>query len=128
MMLHLRSEGVLKAIRRRHELALASAAVFAEVDVLLTPTTPTTAFEAEGTLRGEVAGQEVTLMGLSAPFTAPFNMTGQPGVSLPAGFVDGLPVGLQVVARRHEDALCFAAAALFESLAPWPKLAPLAYT
>jgi aspartyl-tRNA(Asn)/glutamyl-tRNA(Gln) amidotransferase subunit A len=127
LMLNLRGEGVLKAIRRRHELALASAAVFAEVDVLLTPTTPTTAFAAEGTLRGEVAGQEVTLMGLSAPFTAPFNMTGQPGVSLPAGFVDGLPVGLQVVARRHEDALCFAAAALFESLAPWPKLAPLAY-
>ena len=45
-----------KAIRRRHELLLASAAVFVEVDLLLTPTTPTTAFAAEGMLAGTVDG------------------------------------------------------------------------
>jgi aspartyl-tRNA(Asn)/glutamyl-tRNA(Gln) amidotransferase subunit A len=104
----------------------ASATVFADVDLLLTPTTPTTAFQAEGCLGGTVNGKEVSLMGLSAPFTAPFNLTAQPACSIPAGFVDGMPAALQVVARRHEDIHCLAAAALLEQIRPWPKLAPLA--
>lgn len=121
---NLRAEHLGRAIRRRHELLLASAEVFSEVDLLLTPTTATTAYQAEGTLSGPVNGVEVDLMILSATFTAPFNITGQPGFSIPAGLVDGMPVGMQVVARRHEDDLCVAAAALMESARPWPKLAP----
>jgi Asp-tRNA(Asn)/Glu-tRNA(Gln) amidotransferase A subunit family amidase len=105
----------------------AIAEVWSQVDVLLTPTTATPAFEAEGRLVGEVAGREVNLMGLSAAFTAPFNLSGQPAASIPCGLVDGMPVALQVVARRHEDELCFAAGALLEEARPWPKLAPLAY-
>ena len=50
------------AIRRRHEILVASAALFEQVDLLLTPTTPTTAYQAEGTLVGEVNGKEVDLM------------------------------------------------------------------
>ncbi|HEX6309997.1 MAG TPA: amidase family protein, partial [Acidimicrobiia bacterium] len=118
---------VFKAIRRRHELLSAASEVWSQVDVLLTPTTATTAFEAEGRLVGEVAGEQVNLMGLSAAFTAPFNMTGQPAASVPCGLVDGLPVGLQVVARRHEDDLCFAAGSVLEAARPWPKFAPLAF-
>jgi aspartyl-tRNA(Asn)/glutamyl-tRNA(Gln) amidotransferase subunit A len=121
---HLRAHHLGRAVVRRHELLTASAAVFSEVDLLLTPTTATTAYAAEGLLAGPVAGQEVNLMILSAAFTAPFNMTCQPGFSIPAGLVDGMPCGLQVVARRHEDDLCVAAATLMEQARPWPKLAP----
>jgi len=124
---HLRPDVLLKAVRGRRATVAAAAMIFAEVDLLLTPTTPTPAFEAEGRLAGTVNGKEVSLMGLSAPFCAPFNLTGQPGVSIPSGLVDGLPVALQVVARRHEDLHCMAAAALLEQQRPWPKLAPFAY-
>ena len=127
MMLHLRPSGLLKAIRRRHELLLATAKVWEQVDLVLTPTTPTAAIPAEGTLHGTVAGKDVGLFELSAAFTGVFNMTGQPAASIPVGLVDGLPVALQVVARRHEDALCFGAGALLEQVRPWPKFAPFAY-
>ncbi|MSO37129.1 MAG: amidase [Acidimicrobiia bacterium] len=123
---HLRARHLGDAVRRRHELLVASAQVFEEVDLLLTPTTPTTAYVAEGTMHGEVNGIDVDLMMLSAPFTAPFNMTGQPAMSLPAGLVDQMPCGLQVVARRLSDELCLAAGAVFEAARPWPKFAPSA--
>jgi aspartyl-tRNA(Asn)/glutamyl-tRNA(Gln) amidotransferase subunit A len=124
---NLRPDVLLKVVRRRHELLTAVAAVFENVDLLLTPTTPTPAFEAEGRLQGEVAGREVSLFRLSAPFTAPFNLTGQPAASIPAGLVDGLPVGLQVVARRHADLACLGAGAVLEAIRPWPKLAGFAF-
>jgi aspartyl-tRNA(Asn)/glutamyl-tRNA(Gln) amidotransferase subunit A len=123
--MHLRTEGLLKAMRRRQELLGAVGRVFEQVDLLLTPTTPVPAFEAEGTLAGEIAGQAVNLFHLSAPFTAIFNITGQPAASIPVGVVDDLPVALQVVARRHEDRHCLGAGALVEQARPWPKLAPL---
>lgn len=121
---HLRPEVVLKAIRGKRAALAATAAVFESVDLLLTPTTPTPAFEAEGRLYGTVNGKDVSLMGLSAAFTAPFNLSGQPACSIPVGFVDGLPVALQVVGRRFDDLACLAAAAVLEAERPWPKLAP----
>ncbi len=125
---HLRPDVLGKAIRRRHELLVVLAEVFGQIDLLLTPTTPKPALAAEGELTGEVNGKQVTLFGLSAPFVAPFNLSGQPAATIPAGLVDGLPVGLQVVARRHEDLACLAAGAVLEDARPWPKLAPYAYS
>ena len=52
------------------------------------------------------------------------NLYGSPAVSIPAGLVDGLPVGMQVLARHHADALLFDVALAVERDAPWPLVAP----
>jgi aspartyl-tRNA(Asn)/glutamyl-tRNA(Gln) amidotransferase subunit A len=54
------------------------------------------------------------------------NIYGNPAVSIPAGTVDGLPVGMQVLARHHEDALLFDVALAVERARPWPVVAPAA--
>jgi aspartyl-tRNA(Asn)/glutamyl-tRNA(Gln) amidotransferase subunit A len=124
MMDRLGADDLLRAIRRRQEVLAGIAAAFEHVDLVLTPTTATPAFAAEGPPPLEIAGQRVGGMG-SVPFTAPFNISGQPGVSIPAGLTsDGLPVGLQVVARRHEEPLVLAAGLVAETNRPWPKHAP----
>lgn len=128
MVERINAEQLLTALRRRDEMLAAVAAAFEHVDVLLTPTTATTAFVAEGPPPFEIAGQRVGGMG-SVPYTAPFNISGQPAVSIPAGLSnEGLPVGLQVVTRRHDEELVLAAGLVAESSRPWPKLAPMAYT
>ncbi|MGQ0826582.1 MAG: amidase [Actinomycetota bacterium] len=120
-------EQILRALRRRDEVLAAVGALFDDVDLLLLPTTATTAFVAEGPPPFEINGESVGGMG-SVPFTAPFNISGQPAVSIPAGLsADGLPVGLQVVARRHAEELVLACGLVAESNRPWPKLAPMAY-
>jgi aspartyl-tRNA(Asn)/glutamyl-tRNA(Gln) amidotransferase subunit A len=58
-------------------------------------------------------------------FTYPFNLTGQPAATVPCGFTrDGLPIGLQIVGRRLEDATVLRAAAAFEAAAPWADRRP----
>jgi aspartyl-tRNA(Asn)/glutamyl-tRNA(Gln) amidotransferase subunit A len=52
------------------------------------------------------------------------NLYGNPAVSIPAGLVDDLPVGMQVLARHHEDVLLFDVALAAERSMPWPRVAP----
>ncbi len=54
------------------------------------------------------------------------NLYGNPAVSIPAGTIDGLPVGMQVLAPHHQDALLFDVALTVERNRPWPKIAPAA--
>src|SRR5262249_33491084 len=54
------------------------------------------------------------------------NIYGNPAVSIPAGTIGGLPVGMQVLGRHHEDALLFDVALAAERAMPWPLVAPAA--
>ncbi len=119
-------DSLLRALRRRDELLAAIAKPFEQVDFLLTPTTATTAFVAEGPPPFEIAGQRVGGMG-SVPYTAPFNISGMTAVSIPTGCTsEGLPAALQVVTRRHDEELVLACGAIAEANRPWPKFAPMA--
>ncbi len=92
-------------------------------DLLITPTMPTTAF-APGPTPLEVAGRAIYGFGYT-PFTFPFNLTGQPAITVPCGFAaDGLPVGVQIVGPRFADALVLRAAAAFERARPWIQRRP----
>ena len=71
-----------------------------------------------------VNGEPVSPLGWM-PFTFPWNLTGQPAASVPIGFTAaGLPIGLQIVGRRHADASVLAASAAIEAASPWSDRRP----
>jgi aspartyl-tRNA(Asn)/glutamyl-tRNA(Gln) amidotransferase subunit A len=94
-------------------------AFFDRYDLLVTPTLPCPPFRAGADQPGWVAGRPTEYLSWTA-FTYPFNVTGQPAASVPCGHdANGLPVGLQIVGRRGEDALVLRAARAFELAFPW---------
>lgn len=107
----------------RQAMNEAMAEVFDQVDFVLTSTNPDVAFGCKGPLPSVVDGVEAG-MGNNGALTIPANIFGSPGVSIPAGTVNGLPVGLQVMARHHEEALLLDLALLAERERPWPLVAP----
>ena len=106
---------VQDAHRRRAEAGYAMAAFHQRYDLLLTPTTPTTAPLVRAP--GEMP-EGVDDLNTMVPFTFPFNMTGQPAVSVPCGVVDGRPIGLQIVGPPRGDALVLRVARAFEATQP----------
>ena len=99
-----------------------AARLFDDVDVVLTPTTAVPAFPAEGPPPEVIDGEPAHPLGASAtPFTMLANLCWNPAVSVPAGLTaDGLPVGLQIVARRHHDEVPLRLARIWEQTQPWP--------
>jgi aspartyl-tRNA(Asn)/glutamyl-tRNA(Gln) amidotransferase subunit A len=94
--------------------------VFESVDALVCPTSPKVAF-----ITGAI--QDPVEMYLNDALTIPVNLAGLPGISLPCGFSDGLPVGLQVIGPRLRDARVFRVAAAYETATNWHTVrAPLA--
>ena len=98
--------------------------LFEGYDLLLTPTLARPAFAVGLDNATEIAGRPVPEWAWS-PFTYPFNLTGQPAASVPCGFTKGgLPIGLQVVGRRFDDATVLRASAAFEAARPWAQNRP----
>lgn len=92
---------------------------FADVDVLVCPTSPTTAFKA-GEKKDDPLG-----MYLLDLMTIPVNLAGLPGLSLPCGFDDkGLPIGLQIIGNVLREDLVLQAAYAYEQSTDWHKHTP----
>ena len=90
---------------------------FDKYDLLLTPTAAVPAFPVGKRACGRGRG---LLDWELCPFTCVFNLTGNPAASVPCGFSsDGLPIGLQIVGRREDEATVLRASAAFEEAKPW---------
>ncbi|WP_312912964.1 amidase [Stutzerimonas nitrititolerans] len=95
---------------------------FSTYDLLLTPTIPVPAPEIGVNVPPEVAGRNIVSWVF---YTYPFNLTGQPAASAPAGMTKGgLPVGLQIVGPLHGECAIFRAAAALEEARPWAGRRP----
>ena len=101
-------EAYVRASRARTALCRSFAEAFETVDVLLSPTAPSVAFPL-----GERT-QDPMAMYAADVFTVPASLAGLPASSSPAGEVDGLPVGVQLIARPFEEARLFAAMQVFD--------------
>jgi aspartyl-tRNA(Asn)/glutamyl-tRNA(Gln) amidotransferase subunit A len=113
-----------RALRYRQALEETVADLFRDVDILLAPATAVAAFAADGPLPMEIDGKDASHCG-PVPFTMLANLCWNPAISVPAGLTaDGLPVGLQIVGRRHADDVVLRLARLYEQARPWPRLAP----
>ena len=116
----------VNAMHERGRYTTAWSEFFEEYDLLLSPTMQSTAF-AVGLDGPEVIDGRRFAPGDGAwaNLVLAANLTGQPAVTVPCGRGDdGLPIGLEITARRFEDALALRAAAAWETVAPWPLLAP----
>lgn len=82
--------------------------VFADYDLIVAPTTPNVAYD----FGANQDDPEATYM--NDVLTIPVNMAGLPGMSVPAGFVDGLPVGMQLIANRYQEETIYRAAYAYE--------------
>jgi Asp-tRNA(Asn)/Glu-tRNA(Gln) amidotransferase A subunit family amidase len=112
-----------KVEAQRTEANERMADMFDEADVVVCATNPDVAFPADigiSTRVGDVSvGPENN--GL---LTIPANIVGNPAISVPAGTLDGLPVGMQLIGRHHDDALLLDLALAVERERPWPLVAP----
>ena len=102
--------------------------IFDRYDLLVSPTMPTTAFQAGKPLVSVRPPHDRRMWGFPAhsPFTFPINAIGHPASSVPCGFDSfGLPIGLHIVGRRFEESTVLALASAFERARPWSGTRPL---
>ena len=102
-------------------MAVSVARAFGDLDFLLTPVAPMATYPADAP--GPIGPQQALA---HVGFTAPFNMSGHPAISVPWGVCgDGRPIGIQLVGRRHRDPEVLGLALACEQLRPpqpaWPS-------
>ncbi len=111
----------LKAQKVRRLITDDFRAAFQKVDLLVGPTTPTPAFAI-----GAKIDDPVTMY-LNDIYTIGANLAGLPGLSMPCGFVDGLPMGLQLIGPHFSEARLLGAAHQFQRATEWHTQAPGGY-
>jgi aspartyl-tRNA(Asn)/glutamyl-tRNA(Gln) amidotransferase subunit A len=109
---YLKAQKVRTLIRREFEQA------FERFDALVTPTSPTVPFKL-----GEKV-EDPLQMYLSDVCTLPINIAGIPGLSVPAGFADGLPVGMQILGKPFSEELLLRIGFAYEQATEWHKRRP----
>ncbi|MBP2622807.1 Asp-tRNA(Asn)/Glu-tRNA(Gln) amidotransferase subunit GatA [Streptococcus oricebi] len=97
------------------------AKVFENYDLILGPTAPTVAYDLGS------QNQDPVAMYLADLLTIPVNLAGLPGISIPAGFVEGLPVGLQLIGNHFDEKTIYQAAAAFEATTDYHKQQPIIF-
>jgi amidase len=121
------STGYLTALAQLQLLARGTVAFFADYDLLMTPVLaarPLPIGELHGC--GDEPMQDLRRSGRFAPYTALFNVTGQPAISLPVGFgEDGLPTAVQLVGHPLGEETLLQVAAQIEAARPWAERRPL---
>ena len=108
----------LKAQRIRRLIKNDFVSAFEEVDVILSPTTPNLAWKL-----GEKNNDPVSAY-LEDIYTITANLAGIPGLSMPAGFIDGLPVGVQLLAPYFQEGRLLNVAHQYQQVTEWHKQAP----
>ena len=108
----------LKAQRLRRMLRDEFRAALDRVDVIVTPTTPTTAFPLGSRIDDPVS------MYLSDIYTVSVNLAGLPAISVPAGFSDGLPIGMQIIGNYFQEARLLNVAHRYQQMTDWHKQVP----
>jgi aspartyl-tRNA(Asn)/glutamyl-tRNA(Gln) amidotransferase subunit A len=113
----------LKAQRLRRVLIDEVRAAFAGVDVLATPTLPLCGWEVSQS-HVEIAGQPEHVLHACWRYTYPWNLTGLPALSVPCGFADGLPVGLQLVGKPFDEATILRVGEAYQQATRWHEQHP----
>jgi aspartyl-tRNA(Asn)/glutamyl-tRNA(Gln) amidotransferase subunit A len=114
----------LAAQQARRKTIAAYRELWRAFDVLVTPTSPIAA-PLIGATTARLDGKDIPLLRAFLDLTLPFNLTGQPALSVPCGFTrHGLPIGLQLVGRPFEEATLFRAGAAYEAATDWHARKP----
>jgi aspartyl-tRNA(Asn)/glutamyl-tRNA(Gln) amidotransferase subunit A len=123
----LSGQDYVRSILRRNTIYEQIRRFFVTYDLLLCPTVAVPPFEVGVEGPTQIGGQTVDRRAWIS-MTPLFNLTGQPAATVPCGFSsDGLPIGLQIVGRRFDEATVLRASAAFEALRPWAQRRPGAF-
>lgn len=116
----------LNAMKHRALFSQVVHKFFDNVDILLMPTVPEEPFDATLEAPAGMKGKSEALPWTAwTPFTYPFNLSGNPSASIPCGFSpSGMPVGMQVIGRRFEDATVLAFCRELEKAFSWTDTTP----